>query len=471
MGRRFESCRKRSNKFIIFNQISTIKSFFKIYPLNFFNSTGKGEIFFYIGLFLLPSALSLGIIFLLISAVKSINRDSSLFFRERYNVIFYLGSIFLIVSSLVNFFNSNSINYIYDQRYLNILGLLNWLPLIFCFVSFKNFLNNPSDRKKCFLILISGSIPVFFSCLSQTFFQWYGPYETLFGLITWFQRPLDGITGVSGLFSNPNYLSAWLLIIWPFSLAIVEFDKKKLFLSIFKKFLIGLISIFLVLTASRAAWICLIISIPIFYGLKIKKWFFFFFGVLVFIILNIIIPILGRGFQEFLKSIIPEGLWINFTSSGYETLNISRIELWTKAIEFIKEKPLLGHGSRSFTRLLSIDMDIWKGHSHNLPLELMVNYGIPAALLITIPIFLLVFKSYRKVFIFEEKVSKFNIIDRAWITSSILLILMHMVDIQYFDARISIVGWILLSGLTNITKSKDFANNLTNNIITPKKIL
>ena len=65
---------------------------------------------------------------------------------------------------------------------------------------------------------------------------------------------------------------------------------------------------------------------------------------------------------------------------------------------------------------------------------------------------------------------KFNIIDRAWITSCILLILMHMVDIQYFDARISIVGWILISGLRNITASKYYINNSKNNIITPKKI-
>ena len=197
---------------------------------------------------------------------------------------------------------------------------------------------------------------------------------------------------------------------------------------------------------------------------------YFFFGTLSFITLNLVIPILGRSFQEFLRSIIPEGLWINFTPSGYETLNISRVGIWTKAIEFIQEKPLLGHGSKSFSRLLSIDMNIWKGHSHNLPLELMVSYGIPAALFILIPIILLVFHSYRKVFIFDEKIKKFNIIDRAWITSSILLILMHMVDIQYFDARISIVGWILISGLKNITTSKDYINNSKNNIITPKKI-
>ena len=127
------------------------------------------DIFFYIGLFLLPSALSLGIIFLLISSIVSFTKQSRFIFRENYNVIFFLNSILLIVSSLVNYIDPASIHNIYDQKYLSILGLLNWLPLFFCFITFQNFLKNSSDRKKCFLILISGSMPVFFSCLSQTF--------------------------------------------------------------------------------------------------------------------------------------------------------------------------------------------------------------------------------------------------------------------------------------------------------------
>ncbi len=459
MGRRFESCRKRLTKFIILNQIIKIKNFSGIFDLNFKNSNNKGEIFFYIGLFLLPSALSLGIISLLISFIVSLKKDSKSLFRENYSNIFFLGGIFLILSSLVNFIDPNSINNLYSQRYLTLLGLLNWLPLFFCFRIFQNFLKNPSDRKRCFLILISGTIPVFFSCLSQILFKWYGPFETLFGLITWFQRPIDGITDVSGLFSNPNYLSAWLIIIWPFILATVAFDREKLFLSLFKKFLIILTSTLLVLTASRSAWICLIISMPIFYGLNLKKCFLYISGIVSFIILTLSTQILGKSFQGLLRSIIPEGLWINFTPLGYETLNISRVGIWTKALEFIQEKPLLGHGSKSFSKLLSVDMDIWKGHSHSLPLELMVNYGIPAALLILVPISFLVFKSYRKVFLLEDKINKFNIIDRAWISSSILIIIMHMVDIQYFDARISIVGWILISGLKNINSSEDYANN------------
>ncbi len=393
-----------------------------------------------------------GIASLLISSFISFKSDSENFLKDKYTILFYIGGIFITLSSLVNFADSTSINNLSDEKYLTLLGLLNWLPLIVIFRSFQKFLKFKQDRRKCILILISGSIPVIISSLTQLLLKWYGPFETFFGLITWFQRPIDGVTGVTGLFSNPNYLGAWLIIIWPFCLAIVAFQKKGFLLPIFRISLMILTSIIIILTASRSAWICLIISFPLFFGSKIKKWFFYISGFITFIIINIFIPTLDKGFIEFLKTIIPRGLWINFTSAGFEKLDISRLEIWIKAINFIKQKPLFGYGSSSFPKLLSNDVGIWKGHSHNLPLELMINYGIPSALLIVIPIFFLVLISYKKIFVFEANFTKLNIFDRAWISSSILLIIMHLVDIQYFDARISITGWILLSGLKNIIK-------------------
>ncbi len=427
---------------------------------------GVGKLSFYIGLFLLPSALSLGIIFLLVSSLISfkINSEVKSVFKEKYSFFFTIGCFFLILSSLVNFIDENSINNIYNERYLNILGLINWLPLIFCFRSFQKYLKHISDRRRCFLILISGTVPVIISCIGQIFFELNGPFETLFGLITWFQRPIDGTTGVTGLFSNPNYLSAWLIIIWPFCLAIITFKTKEVSLLLFKMSIVTLTPIFIVLTASRAALICLIISVPLFYGSKIYRWFFSLLGLLSFIFINISIPILGKSFQQILRSIIPEGLWSNFTLSTYETLEISRLEIWTKAIYFIKERPLLGHGSSSFPKLLFNNTEIWRGHAHNLPLELMVNYGIPSALFILIPIFFLIVASYRKIFILENKINKTNIGDRAWISSLILLLLMHLVDIQFFDARINVVGWILISGLKNIINSDEYGNSFNEKI-------
>ena len=124
--------------------------------------------------------------------------------------------------------------------------------------------------------------------------------------------------------------------------------------------------------------------------------------------------------------------------------------IWKYAIKFISEKPFFGHGSKSFTSLLLNDSGIWKGHTHNLPLELIVDYGIPAAMLIILPITYIAIKASIKLFFLNLKINKNTVFDRAWIISLISLIILHLVDIQYFDGRISIAGWILLAGTRNI---------------------
>ena len=85
----------------------------------------------------------------------------------------------------------------------------------------------------------------------------------------------------------------------------------------------------------------------------------------------------------------------------------------------------------------------------------MVSYGIPAAIFILTPITKLIAKSYEAVCIKKNFFFRENLFDRAWITSLILLTFAHLVDIQYFDGRVSIAGWILLAGTSQIVKNPD----------------
>ncbi len=85
----------------------------------------------------------------------------------------------------------------------------------------------------------------------------------------------------------------------------------------------------------------------------------------------------------------------------------------------------------------------------------MVSYGIPTALLILTPITKLITKSYKLVFINKNLFFRENLFDRAWISSLILLAFSHLVDIQYFDGRVSIAAWILLAGTSQIIKKTD----------------
>ena len=51
-----------------------------------------------------------------------------------------------------------------------------------------------------------------------------------------------------------------------------------------------------------------------------------------------------------------------------------------------------------------------------------------------------------------------NLFDKAWWFSAFIFFILQTFDIQYFDLRLSILFWILLSGLINIINSNN--NNL-----------
>jgi len=52
--------------------------------------------------------------------------------------------------------------------------------------------------------------------------------------------------------------------------------------------------------------------------------------------------------------------------------------------------------------------------------------------------------------IFFNKLIKISIFDKAWVISIMLFLFSQLVDVQYFDGRISITFWILLAGAKNI---------------------
>ena len=417
-----------------------------------------GNSIFLVGLFLLPSAFSIGVFLLVISIFISFSNNNFDKKDEKINKIFYVACIFLAISSTVNFLEKIRISGFSDNPYLILIDLLNWIPHIFLFQACQKYLHSSIDRKNCIVALILGSIPVIFSCIGQSLFDFDGPFRTFFGLIVWYQEPIAGITEITGLFSNPNYLATWLCILWPFTLALLYFDNKNTIKVTAKIMWAISVSTLTILTASRAALICLLIAIPCIYGAEIKKWFFVIFSGFSLIIMNLFFPLFGIEFQNLLRLIIPKGIWINYTRAGYEYLNISRIGMWQNGLSFIIDKPFFGHGSNSFTKLFLAETGFWKGHAHNLPIELLINYGIPTALFIIIPITYLIYKSYQIVYLSIGNIDKETIIDRAWIISLFLLFLIHLVDIPYFDGRISITAWILLAGARNIIMDNEMKN-------------
>jgi len=408
--------------------------------------------FFLVGSFLLPSAFILGTLILLICIFYGFFISKG-YFKDKLNIIFFVASIFLINSA---FIHSNFNDYLSEYRLnhsLSWIGLANWIPFFLCFWGFQPYLNSNTKRRRTEIALLAGTVPVIITCIGQSFFNWNGPIETLNGLIVWYQRPIEGITGMTGLFNNPNYTGLWLNLILPFCLAETINLRNNLFKRIITFLFSFSFTLCTILTNSRAAWICISLGSVVMLGRKGLKLIFPLLISISLIISSTIYPIFGNEMQVFLRSIIPNNIWMEFTD-----FQISRLDIWNTAFKSIINFPIFGTGGGSFPNIYLYETGLWKGHAHNLPLELFFSYGIPAGIIILIPIIYLFIFSTKTIFF--NKLNRTSIFDKAWVISIILFLFSQLVDVQYFDGRLSITFWILLAGAKNIIDEDKLSKNL-----------
>ena len=107
----------------------------KIFPKLF----KKDEIFFKVGLFLLPSAFSFASIFILISLLIQTFKRRNLFFQDFYNQILFSISSLMIISCIMQ-------NLIFDKTYgfviekhVTWIGLFNWITFFWIFWAAQGF--------------------------------------------------------------------------------------------------------------------------------------------------------------------------------------------------------------------------------------------------------------------------------------------------------------------------------------------
>ena len=156
------------------------------------------------------------------------------------------------------------------------------------------------------------------------------------------------------------------------------------------------------LTLSRNAYIGFFSSIVLIFGLK-SLLVCFLFGLFLYLILNyleIFVPI--KTIQIF------EGHQVHSLISKLKMDNISnfleftRINIWLNTLLLIKDKPIFGYGASTFSMIFYELTNLKMQHSHNMPLQLAYEFGIPIAILL---VFLLVsfFTKAGKIFLNLKK--------------------------------------------------------------------
>tara|TARA_S200000501_G_scaffold375341_1_gene427106 strand:- start:1207 stop:2583 length:1377 start_codon:yes stop_codon:yes gene_type:complete len=425
------------------------------------------KLFFRLGIFFLPSAPFFSALFFLTTVIISFTKNKKLFIlNDKYNRLFMFAIVGMFIIALVHIFTREPI--IFNQRiwdpidskeilltekispYSSLIGLSNWIPLFFCFFSFQNYLNSIQERKLIMKIFVAGTVPVLVSGFGQYFFNWYGELSLLNGLIIWFQKEQEHL---SGLFSNQNYTGCWLNIVWPFVIAIF-LEKTNVF---YKKgvSLVFLISIALssFLTSSRNAIAGLFLTLPIIIGKSFYRLFLYSIILLGIIFILYLSNFFPNNINVIIESCISKSfnlfsqLGNNQLQFEYSNMVDKRITIFSYTIGMILKNPIFGYGASTFPFYYSLKHGVYKGHAHNLIIDLTFNYGLLISILIFIGIFFISFQSFRKLFLLKIRVLSINYFERAWWTSFIILLISQMFDVQYYDLRISIAFWLLLSGL------------------------
>ena len=410
----------------------------------------KGYLFFQIGVFFILSAPNIAGFFILLSLISSHINQKKVFINKNWLFPFFIGGLIAILSAINSSFRDFKING--WSPYLSWLGLANWLPYFYLMWRSQIYLYKNEMRQRIANLFLAGSVPFIFSGFGQLWFNWHGPLIFMNGLIIWFQRSLDieKSGGITAMFNNQNYAACWLIIIWPLCLNNLitseKFSFKKLIFFIYS--LLILVSVFL--TKSRNG-IAGIFTSSIFLS---NKYFLLIIPILIILFFINYFSINQKLIRIFFRKDLYNKTFDFFQFSRLANLlNEPRIFIYINSIPIIMEKPLLGWGAATFPIVFNsryTDFDRDPTHPHNLILEMANSYGLIFAFVITISIFVILFYSFKVIFMNKNKTFKFYSIDRSWWSSCFALILSQMYDIQFFDFRISVSFWILLSGLISM---------------------
>ncbi len=423
-----------------------------------------GQYCFYIGTLLLATTNFFAGIFYLISLIISFTEKSNVFKKDNWFFTLFICTIIIVLSSIYTYTISQDNNEIYTVLKANSwsssaiwLNVFNWIPLFLAFYGFQNYLKTEIQRKNFAKFLFIGVIPVLFTIILQTWFEVNGPFRYLNGLLVFYLKKINITnTGSAGLFSNPNYAGLWLSATLPFSFQILEtYKSSKIKFSFLFSITITILYCIL-LTKSRNSFLGIIISISLMLSTKFL-FFLLFVGLLLFLFSQWVLPsFLGITDLE----LLPTGIFNKlFQTNYFDKLKFTRIDIWGKAIKLVLEKPLLGWGASTFPILYLIRGGVERSqHTHSMILEIAQINGIPLAILLTGFVSLLFVNTWKIIFI--QNKNSISIINKAWITSFLIIIISHISDITYYDGRVSLLVWILMAGLKTILDEDNLKHKL-----------
>ena len=398
----------------------------------------SGWLAFQLGLLLLASSILLAVIPLFWALLEGTRRGRLSWWGDRLN------RCLLVVGVLIVFSAPWA-----HSGWLAWVGLVNWLPFFWGFWGFQPYMATPAARRRIALVLVAGTVPVVVSGLGQLWLGWSGPWQAFGGLVIWHMAPGGHPSGrLSGLFDYANIASAWLAFSWPLLLgAAVAGGRSWLQRWSWRQPTVLLLVLAqltaLYLTDSRNGWGAAVLALPLVLGTASWVWLLPLLLLLALPLLLAVLPGVPELLQLPARALVPDSIWGRLSDLTFSDrpLASTRLGQWGVAATLVAERPWLGWGAAAFTLVYPQRTGVWHGHPHNLPLDLALSHGLPAALLLVGVVLWLLLRSMGRGLL------QAGPYERAWWTAVLILVVLHATDLPLYDGRVNVAGWILLAGL------------------------
>lgn len=390
---------------------------------------------FQLGLLLLASSALLSAVLLLVALVLG-SRGRAPYWRDGLNRWLAVIAALMVLGCFQAY-----------SGWLAWVGLANWLPFFWGFWGFQPYVATPEARRRAALWLVAGTVPVVLTGLGQLWWGWSGPFQSLNGLVVWWiERGGNPPGRLSGLFDYANIAGAWLALAWPLALAALLQRRLDGRLRPVALVLVVGQAVALYLTDSRNAWGALVLALPIVAGPITWIWLLPLMALAGVLVALACLPMVPAVLQHAARVVVPDPIWVRLSDAnfaGHRPLAITRLSQWGVAVGLIAERPWLGWGAAAFSVIYPLRTGHWHGHPHNLPIDLALSHGLPAAVLLVAFVGWLLLRSYRLGMVVAP------VFERAWWASVLVLVALHATDMPLYDSRINIAGWILLAGLAS----------------------
>ena len=270
----------------------------------------------------------------------------------------------------------------------------------------------------------------------------YGLYQYMFGDLysqAWLDKEMfeDIKMRVYSTFENPNVYGEYLILAIPI-IAGLLWTEKEIFKKLFWLGSFGVTMLALALTFSRGCWLGIILAIGLLAIMIDRR----------FILLGIVALL-------FLPFVLPESIINRFLSIGNmgDSSTSYRVYIWMGTLAMLADYWFsgIGLGITSFNTIYPIYSynNISAPHSHNLYLQLVVEFGIVGLI-----IFLgMLYNFYKETIISICK--KKNILTSSLIAGVSGFMLQSMFDHTWYNYRVVLIFWIIIAfGLVSTKVSK-----------------